>query len=269
MIYVNRQDMTGTERTFANAYIPEEDIIRYNRVSKVYGFEVGDYARVTATNHFKNEITVQMEDGREVTYNPARLSGVNVYQERDRAFSEGDRIQFRAPFAEHRIANGELGTIKEFKDEELTVTLESGREIGFEGERFRHIDHGYAVTSYSSQGHTVDRVLVNADANESDILLNQRMGYVAVSRAREDVLLFTNSADQLRASLDRSVDKEMAIEALRQSRDQNFLSRDESANLMTATNEAIAEQSVEQDNSREDGAGNEQASEEIELDLGS
>ena len=269
MIYVNRQDMTGTERTFANAYIPEEDIIRYNRVSKVYGFEVGDYARVTATNHFKNEITVQMEDGREVTYNPARLSGVNVYQERDRAFSEGDRIQFRAPFAEHRIANGELGTIKEFKDEELTVTLDSGREIGFEGERFRHIDHGYAVTSYSSQGHTVDRVLVNADANESDILLNQRMGYVAVSRAREDVLLFTNSADQLRASLDRNVDKEMAIEALRQSRDQNFLSRDESANFMTATNEAIVEQSVEQNNSREDGAGNEQASEEIELDLGS
>ncbi len=269
MIYVNRQDMTGTERTFANAYIPDEDIIRYNRVSKVYGFEVGDYARVTATNHFKNEITVQMEDGREVTYNPARLSGVNVYQERDRTFSEGDRIQFRAPFAEHRIANGELGTIKEFKDEELTVTLDSGREIGFEGERFRHIDHGYAVTSYSSQGHTVDRVLVNADANESDILLNQRMGYVAVSRAREDVLLFTNSADQLRASLDRSVDKEMAIEALRQSRDQNFLSRDESANFMTATNEAIAEQSFEQDNSREDGSGNEQAGKEIELDLGS
>ncbi len=217
----------------------------------------------------RNEITVQMEDGREVTYNPARLSGVNVYQERDRAFSEGDRIQFRAPFAEHRIANGELGTIKEFKDEELTVTLDSGREIGFEGERFRHIDHGYAVTSYSSQGHTVDRVLVNADANESDLLLNQRMGYVAISRAREDVLLFTNSADQLRASLDRSVDKEMAIEALRQSRDQNFLSRDESANFTTATNEAIAEQSFEQDNSREDGAGNEQAGEEIELDLGS
>ena len=110
---------------------------------------------------------------------------------------------------------------------------------------------------------------VNADANESDVLLNQRMGYVAVSRAREDVLLFTNSADQLRASLDRSVDKEMAIEALRQSRDQNFLSRDESANFTTATNEAIAEQSFEQDNSREDGAGNEQAGEEIELDLGS
>jgi len=34
---------------------------------------------------------------------------------------------------------------------------------------FRHLDHGYAVTSYSSQSQTVDRVLINADANESDL----------------------------------------------------------------------------------------------------
>lgn len=63
--------MTSTERTFANAYVPDEDIIRYNRASKVYGLSVGDYARVTATNHEKNEITVQKSDGQEITYNPA------------------------------------------------------------------------------------------------------------------------------------------------------------------------------------------------------
>jgi len=34
-VYVNRQDMTGTERTFANSYRPGEDTIRYNHVSKV------------------------------------------------------------------------------------------------------------------------------------------------------------------------------------------------------------------------------------------
>jgi conjugative relaxase-like TrwC/TraI family protein len=268
MIYVNRQDMTGTERTFANAYIPDEDVVRYNRASKVYGFKQGDYARVTATNHTKNEITVQTDDGREITYNPARLSGVNVYQERDRVFSEGDRIQFRAPFAEHRVANSELGTIKCARDKQFIIALDSGREIAFETDQFRHIDLGYAVTSYSSQAQTVDRVLVNADANESDLLLNQRMGYVAISRAREDVLLFTNSADQLRASLDRSIDKEMAIEALRQSRDQNSLYREESEHSFNSTNEANKEQSVDQENSREARNEHEQAGEEMELDLG-
>lgn len=267
-IYVNRQDMTGTERTFANAYATDEDIIRYNRASKVYGFKVGDYARVTAKDHARNEITVRTEDGREVTYNPTRLSGVNVYQERERDFAEGDRIQFRAPYAEQRVANGELGTIKHINDEEYTVALDGGREISFGADKFRHIDHGYAVTSHSSQGQTVDRVLVNADAKESDFLLNQRMGYVAVSRAREEAMIFTNSTELLTASLDRSVNKEMAIEALRQTQDRKFVSVESEA-LLSPGEESSLEEGYEQDNSRHESRINYGTSEEIEFDLGS
>jgi hypothetical protein len=71
---------------------------------------------------------VQSAEGREVTYNPARLSGVNVYWESNRTFSEGDRIQFRAPFTEQRVANGEIGTIAHVEDEKFMVALDSGRE---------------------------------------------------------------------------------------------------------------------------------------------
>jgi hypothetical protein len=220
-IYVNRQDMTGTERTFANSYIPDEDIIRFNRASKVYGVSVGDYARVSETNHERNEITVRLEDDRELTYNPSRLSGVGVYKQADREFSEGDRIQFRAPFTEKRVANGELGTITKIEDEEMAISLDGGCEVSFEAKKFRHIDYGYAVTSYSSQGQTVDRVLINADAQESELLLNQRMGYVALSRAKEDAIIFTNSIEELKGALDRKVDKEMALEAVANVKD-NF-----------------------------------------------
>jgi ATP-dependent exoDNAse (exonuclease V) alpha subunit len=110
-VYVNRQDMTGAERTFANAYRPDEDVMRYNRASKVYNVKVGDYATVTGVNHEKNEISVRFANGRTLTYDPTRLSGVSVYNEAQRSFAEGDRIQFRAPFAEKRVVNGELGTI--------------------------------------------------------------------------------------------------------------------------------------------------------------
>ena len=56
-VYVTRSDMTGEERTFANSYRPGEDIIRYNRNSNKA--QVGEYARVLATDHERNEITVQ------------------------------------------------------------------------------------------------------------------------------------------------------------------------------------------------------------------
>ena len=162
-VYVSRADMTGPERTFANSYRPDEDIIRYNRTSKVYKVKAGDYARVIDTDHEKNRITVRFADGRKLTYNPTRLSGVSVYYEAERAFAEGDRLQIRAPFREKRIANGELGTITKIEPDQIRLAMDSGREISVDLRKFRHLDYGYAVTSHSAQGLTFDRVLVNAD----------------------------------------------------------------------------------------------------------
>ena len=231
-IYVARNDMTGTERTFANAYRPE-DVIHYNRNSKVYKVKAGDYAKVVGTNHEKNELTVRFDNGRTVTYNPTRLSGVNVYTEAERLFAEGDRIQFRAPFAEKRIVNGELGTITKIEHSQIHVALDSELEITFDLHRFPHIDHGYAVTSHSSQGLTVDRVLLNADTQESVRLLNDRMAYVALSRARDEALIYTDSVPSLRETLNRAADKEMALEATRDN------SRDKQQHL---TNDSLAVQ---------------------------
>jgi conjugative relaxase-like TrwC/TraI family protein len=212
-VYVNRQDMTGAERTFANSYRPDEDIIRYNRASKIYKVKPGDYASVIGVNHGRNELTVRFANGRTLTYDPTRLSGVSVYNKAELFFAEGDRIQFRAPFAEKRIVNGELGTINQIEPDHLRVSLDSGREVSFNPQQFRHIDHSYAVTSHSSQGLTVDRVLINADTQESLRLLNDRMAYVAVSRAREEALIYTDSTQSLCESLNRATNKEMALEA--------------------------------------------------------
>jgi conjugative relaxase-like TrwC/TraI family protein len=273
MVYVNRQDMTGTERTFANAYVPGEDILRYNHASKVFGVDVGDYASVTAKNHKENEITVRFDNGRELTYNPQRLSGVSVYREAEREFAEGDRIQFRAPFAEKRVANGELATIAKIGDEELTVKLDGGREVSFEKDHFRHIDHGYAVTSHSSQGTTVDRVLINADTSESRVLVNDRMAYVAVSRAREDAIIYTNSIEELKGALDRRADKETALEATNHSIDQREHQRDQSSQKgYDDRDDSNLSQSLEEisleDDPQADVRGNDNArAEEIEFEF--
>jgi conjugative relaxase-like TrwC/TraI family protein len=217
----NRNEMTGTERTFAGAYQPN-DVIRYTSSSKKYGISAGEYARVLSTNDKANEITVGLEKSRqEVTYNPQRLQGVNVYREAEREFSENDRIQFRAPYHAGSVANGELGTLEKIEKGTLTVALDSGRKVSFPIEKNRHIDHGYAVTSYSSQGQTVNRVLVNADTGEPDKLLNQRMAYVATSRARLDARIYTDSDERLSAALARQVDKSTAIEASRETKARN------------------------------------------------
>jgi len=79
--------MTGADRQWAGQY-EEGDMVRYTRGSKVLGIEPGEYARVEQVNP-KNRITIERGSGEHQTYDPRRLSGVAVYHETDRAFSEG------------------------------------------------------------------------------------------------------------------------------------------------------------------------------------
>jgi ATP-dependent exoDNAse (exonuclease V) alpha subunit len=61
--------------------------------------------------------------------------------------------------------------------------LDNNREIEFNGGEHRHFDHGYAVTSHSSQGLTAKRVLVNA-ATVTTSSLFLISGLVTMARER-------------------------------------------------------------------------------------
>ena len=75
----------------------------------------------------------------------------------------------------------------------MTLKMDSGRSVEIDPAKHPHLDHGYAVTSHSSQGQTADRVLINIDTElGAKDLLKNRMAYVAVSRGAHDAQLFTN-----------------------------------------------------------------------------
>jgi hypothetical protein len=76
----------------------------------------------------------------------------------------------------------------------------------------RHFDHGYAVTSHSSQGLTTDRVLVNMDTTAHPELINTRFAYVSVSRASQDARIYTNDVSTLAERLSIDISKASAVE---------------------------------------------------------
>jgi hypothetical protein len=188
----SRQEMTGVDRQWAGQY-EEGDVVRYTRGSKVLGIEPGEYARVAQVDAPENRITIERETGVHQTYDPRRLSGVAVYHETERAFSEGDRVQFTAPSKDLRVANRELGTIQRINDAaNVQIRMDSGREVVFNIREHPHLDHGYAVTSHSSQGQTAERVLIHVDTDKSELLVNNRFAYVSVSRGQYDAQIYTN-----------------------------------------------------------------------------
>jgi ATP-dependent exoDNAse (exonuclease V) alpha subunit len=147
------------------------------------------------------------------TYDPRRLTGVSVYREIDREFSLGDRVQFTAPDKSLGVANRDLAVIESITpDGRISARLDSNRHVEFDAKEHRHFDHGYAVTSHSSQGLTAERVLVNADTSVHPDLLNSRFGYVSISRASHDATLFTDDMTKLSPQLSSDVSKTSALE---------------------------------------------------------
>ena len=211
-VLVQRQDMTGAERSWANHY-EINDVVRYTRGSKASGIEAAAYASVVAINPSANLLTVEKANGELATYDPRRLTGVSVYQEIQREFSVGERIQFTAPDKSLGIANRDMAAIEAIRPEgRLSVRLDNGRQIEFNPNEHRHLDHGYAVTSHSSQGLTAERVLVHADTRVHPDLLNSRFGYVSISRASNEATLFTDDLAKLAPQLAADVSKTSALE---------------------------------------------------------
>jgi ATP-dependent exoDNAse (exonuclease V) alpha subunit len=211
-VLVQRQDMTGAERSWASHY-EINDVVRYARGSKAAGIEAGSYGSVVVINPAANLLTVEKPSGEQATYDPRRLTGVSVYREIDREFSIGDRIQFTTPDKWLGVANRDLAVIESIaSDGRIPARLDINRQVEFNAQEHRHFDHGYAVTSHSSQGLTAERVLINADTGVHPDLLNSRFGYVSISRASHEATLFTDDMTKLNPQLSADVSKTSALE---------------------------------------------------------
>jgi ATP-dependent exoDNAse (exonuclease V) alpha subunit len=134
---------------------------------------------------------------------------------RVRSFAVGDRIQFRAPDRALRVANGEFATVVAIGDAKAVLRTDTGREVNSALQRLRHIDYGYASTSHSSQGATVDRVVVNINTLRSIELVNRKQFYVSISRARDEITIYTDDREALHHVVNRNREKSVALEQAR------------------------------------------------------
>ena len=164
------------------------DVVQYERAAKPRASSAAASVWCGRATPATNGLTVELSNGSSVEYDPKRIYGVNVYRETSREFATGDRLQFSALNKELGISNRDMGTITKMEPDRLTVLMDGKekRSVSFNPAEFRQFDHGYAVTSHSSQGLTADRVIANMDTDSSRSLINSRLAYVAISRASED-----------------------------------------------------------------------------------
>jgi conjugative relaxase-like TrwC/TraI family protein len=210
-----QRDLTTAQRSYVRNYEPG-DLLMFRRGAKSLGIDKGAYARIESIDNKANVLTVVAPDGRHINLNPGRWKGIETYRPEERTLAVGDRIQFRAPDKALKVANGEFATILQFDDKRVMLRLDNDRELTANLSRLRRVDYGYASTSHSAQGATVDRAIVNVDSMRSAQLVNQKQLYVSISRARADATIYTDDVEALGRAVGRRPEKSIALDVVKE-----------------------------------------------------
>ena len=145
-----------------------------------------------------------LQTGQARALDPAsRGQRVQAYEPEARQICLGDRMRFtenhtlQTDKGEVRVRNGQTFTVERIDGDKITVLLGEGKSAQrvVADTKALKADHDYAVTSYSSQGRTVDRVMIHHNTESG--AHNARETYVNVTRARVDVVLYTQDASRM------------------------------------------------------------------------
>lgn len=200
---LDKMDLTNAQKRDKRFY-PQDAVIVFNQ--KVRQAEPGMRGKLTAIRECGIFVEI---NGKDVLVSNKVLDKINVCLPREIPVAQGDRLHLKANrklASGARVTNGELVAVKS-AHANGKIELADGRILD---KTFREFLPGYAVTSYGSQGKTVDYVLFSDSTVKA--ATNAQQWYVTISRGRRGVRIFTPDKEQLRENLARSGHRPLALE---------------------------------------------------------
>lgn len=211
---LEKRDLTAAEKTNINNY-NIGDFLQFSKGSKVYGIEpFKDYEVLHIDQDTKELSIASIETGEVLSYNPKRVKGCDVFMLAEKHISEGDKLVYT--YAKDDIATNTLVTVKNIdkKNNILTLGRENQQNINLDLDEKHHLDYGYCLTAYKSQGETVNKVIVSATTGDKQAkkAINETFGYVSSSRAKHDIQIYTDNVDELKQAFKKEQQKINAVE---------------------------------------------------------
>ncbi|MFL1013246.1 MobF family relaxase [Flavisericum labens] len=149
-----------------------------------------------------------------------RAKDYDVYSQRDIQLSKGDEIRINKNGFDangKRINNSTILTVSGFDKKgniKAVKQLAKRRSDFLLDKNHSNFDYAYAITSYSSQGKTVDHVIISQPASTFPAS-NEKQFYVSVSRGRENVSIYTDDAEELLSHVEKHGDRQGATELIK------------------------------------------------------
>ena len=139
-------------------------------------------------------------------------------------FGAGDKIMFQKNDKPVGVKNGQTGTIKSIDDQgNAKIRIGAEKLVSSNGETidksryvecnlnnkgdkaYTYVDHAYCITSHKSQGSTYDKCIAAYDVSNHKTNFNEF--YVAATRQKQDVTIYTNDKEQFKDQVRQEQDK--------------------------------------------------------------
>jgi conjugative relaxase-like TrwC/TraI family protein len=200
-------DMTRAEHKLASCY-KEGLIVMAEENRKLEGaLKKGSYYEIEKINALTNELTLKETiTGVTTIVNPSTAGNLSVYEQNRIELSANDWVRVTRNLKLQDLANGERYQIKSVGKN--SITLSDGSVLSTK-ERL-HLQYGYVTTVHSAQGLTEDRVLI--DANTKSLTSNKSVFYVAISRSRHDLTIYTDDKKLIAETMSRDPKKFAALD---------------------------------------------------------
>ena len=208
-------DLTSAEKIDHKHY-PDDCLIVFNR--NVNGCARGEHGKLIGIT--PKRVVVEV-NGKVRQLPLPKVDHINVCRARELTLSAGDRLQLKTNGISddgRKLANGEVVTVARVKSNGA-IRLADGRVLP---PHYRQFVRGYAVTSYGSQGKTVDHVLFSDSAVRA--ATNAQQWYVTISRGRKSIKIFTPDKEELRHAISRSGERDLALDLVRPRARQHHIS---------------------------------------------
>lgn len=191
------------------------DQVRF-RSDYAAGVEKGAYYRVAGVDAQAGTVTLTDRDGKAIEWAPAKWGSTSVeaYAVTQREVMAGDQLAWTKNDTQSGRVNGHTVEVARIDaDGSITVRDHRGSQtLDPVKESDSHFRHDYVSTVHAAQGQTADRVMINAESYRTN-LLNERSFYVAISRAREEISVYTDDVRELTRGIEeRTGEKTTALE---------------------------------------------------------
>ncbi len=197
---LERVDLTQACRKDALNY-KVGDVVQFLREYKSKEVAKGSYWQVSAVKPSLGVVELQSSTGEQRTWNPLAWGAKSqAYRSKECALAVGDRVICTNNNRDIGLSNGTRGVVKSIDVDRGFAEVEYANghlaTITLEAHGAQHWNYDYVSTVHASQGKTTERVIYHAESVRIN-LASQKALYVALSRAKEQATVYTDSRQRL------------------------------------------------------------------------